>query len=217
MAGLRVIVAEDETLLRAGLERLLSDAGHQVIATASDAGELQDRTERLRPDLVLTDIRMPPTFTTEGMTVAIALRASLPSLRIVVLSQHVDPFGAVELLQTGNGGVGYLLKQRVLEVETFMQDIQLVADGGSVIDPDVVVSVVNRSRKDHPLDRLTPRRREVLGLMAQGYSNARIARELVVTEKAVERSIALIFETLGLPPEPDNHRRVLAVVQFLNR
>jgi DNA-binding NarL/FixJ family response regulator len=213
----RVIVAEDEILLREGLVRLLADEGYEVVGTAKDATDLLTKTRGLRPDLVITDIRMPPTFTVEGLTAAIAIRAEFPDAAIVVLSQYVDSEGAVDLLAAGAKGVGYLLKQRILDVDRFMRALETVAAGGSVIDPEVVAGMLGRSRHHNPVDQLTPRRLEVLALMAQGYSNARIARQLVVTEKAVARNIAFIFDTLRLPPEPDNHRRVLAVVQYLNR
>ena len=148
---------------------------------------------------------------------AAAIRSELPDTAIVVLSQYIDSQGALELLENGSKGMGYLLKQRVLEVESFMQTLDQVRAGESVIDSEVAAAMVGRTRRNHPIGKLTPRRLEVLELMARGLSNTRIARELTVTEKAVERNIAFIFESLGLPPEPDNHRRVLAVVQYLNR
>ena len=211
------MLAEDETLLRVGLSRLLADEGHDVVGTAGDLHELLTKTRDQRPELVITDIRMPPTHTVEGLTAAAAIRSELPDTAIVLLSQYIDSQGALELLEGGSKGVGYLLKQRVLEVDTFMQTLDQVLAGESVIDPEVVAGMVGRTRRDNPIGNLTPRRLEVLALMAQGHSNTRIARELTVTEKAVERNIAFIFESLGLPPEPDNHRRVLAVVQYLNR
>lgn len=211
------MLAEDETLLRAGLSRLLSDEGHDVVGTAGDLDGLMDKTRSRRPDLVITDIRMPPTRTVEGLTAAATIRSELPATAIVVLSQYIDSQGALDLLEGGSQAVGYLLKQRVLDVENFMQALARVAAGGTVIDPDVVAGMVGRTRRNNPVAALTPRRLEVLALMAQGHSNTRIARELVITEKAVERNIAFIFDSLGLPPEPDNHRRVLAVVQYLNR
>ena len=214
---MRIVLAEDETLLRAGLTRLLADEGHDVVGTASDLDDLMAKTRSLRPELVITDIRMPPTRTVEGLTAAAMIRSELPETAIVVLSQYIDSQGALDLLEGGSQAVGYLLKQRVLDVDNFMQDLARVAAGESVIDHDVVAGMVGRTRRDNPVAALTPRRLEVLALMAQGHSNTRIARELVITEKAVERNIAFIFESLGLPPEPDNHRRVLAVVQYLNR
>lgn len=214
---MRVIVAEDEILLREGLVRLLADEGYDVVATAKDAKDLVAKTLALRPALVLTDIRMPPSYTVEGLTASSDIRSALPDVAIVLLSQYIDSQGALELLAGGAKGVGYLLKQRILDVDRFIQALQTVADGGSVIDPEVVAAMMGRTRRNNPIDQLTPRRLEVLALMAEGYSNARIARQLVVTEKAVARNIAFIFDTLRLPPEPDNHRRVLAVVQYLNR
>ena len=214
---MRIVLAEDETLLRAGLTRLLADEGHDVVGTAGDLDDLLAKTRSLRPEMVITDIRMPPTHTVEGLTAAAAIRSEFPETAIVVLSQYIDSSGAQELLERGSKAVGYLLKQRVLEVEKFMQVLDQVRAGASVIDPEVVAGMVGRTRRDNPVAKLTPRRLEVLALMAQGYSNTRIAREMTVTEKAVERNIAFIFDSLGLPPEPDNHRRVLAVVQYLNR
>ena len=214
---MRIVLAEDETLLRAGLTRLLTDEGHDVVGAASDVDDLLAKTRALRPELVITDIRMPPTHTVEGLTAAAVIRAELPDIAIVVLSQYIDSQGALQLLEGGSKGVGYLLKQRVLDVDRFMLALDQVRAGASVIDPEVVAGMVRRTRLDNPIARLTPRRLQVLELMAQGYSNTRIARELTITEKAVERNIALIFDSLGLPPAPDNHRRVLAVVQYLNR
>ncbi len=214
---MRVIVADDEALLREGLIRLLADQGHDVVGAASTLDELLVKTRVLQPDLVITDIRMPPTHTVEGLTAAATIRSELPHIAIVLLSQYIDSQGAVELLAAGSRAVGYLLKQRVLDVDLFMQALDRVGAGESVIDPEVVAGMVGRSRRDDPIGKLTPRRLQVLELMAQGHSNTRIAREMGVTEKAVERNIAFIFDTLVLPPEPDNHRRVLAVVQYLNR
>lgn len=214
---MRIVLAEDETLLRVGLARLLADEGHDVVGTAGDLAQLLAKTRVQLPDLVITDIRMPPSHTVEGLTAAAVIRSELPEIAIVLLSQYIDSQGALELLQGGSRGVGYLLKQRILEVDLFMQTLDQVVAGSSVIDPEVVAGMVRRTRRDNPIDQLTPRRLAVLELMAQGHSNTRIARELTVTEKAVERNIAFIFESLDLPPEPDNHRRVLAVVQYLNR
>jgi DNA-binding NarL/FixJ family response regulator len=173
-----------------------------------------------RPDLVVTDIRMPPDFTDEGLVAARQIRRAHPGTAGIVLSQHLATAGAVEVLGDGAAGVGYLLKRRVMKLDDFIDSVQRVAAGGSAIDPEVISAMVHREvrdRRDDGIAALTPRRLEVLGLMAQGYSNARIARELVVTEKAVARSIALIFQTLDLPPDPDEHRRVLAVMRYLNR
>jgi DNA-binding NarL/FixJ family response regulator len=213
----RLIVAEDEALLRVGLQRLLADQGHDVVAVASTAPELEAETLAHRPDLVVTDIRMPPRRRRDGIEAALRLRAQLPELAVLVLSQHVDPAGATELVSGGARGVGYLLKQRIMDVDPFLAAVEQVAAGGSVIDPSVVDAMLRRARPPDGVDRLSPRRLETLASMAEGMSNARIAEKLVVTEAAVARNISAIFETLGLPPSPDDHRRVLAVLQYLDR
>ena len=217
---MRVVIAEDEFLLREGISRILGDEGHEIVATAGDAEDLVGKVRAYRPDLVLTDIRMPPDFSDDGLRAAKRIRQEFPGTAVVVLSQYVDATGAMELLADGADGIGYLLKRRILNLEDFLESVQRVAAGGSSIDSDVISSMVRREVRDHKdggIAQLTPRRREVLQLMAQGYSNARIARELFVTEKAIARSIALIFVSLDLPPDPDDHRRVLAVMRFLDR
>lgn len=217
---MRVVIAEDEFLLREGISRILSDEGHEIVATAGDAEDLIGTVGAYRPDLVLTDIRMPPDFTDDGLRAAKRIRQDFPGTAVVVLSQYVDATGAMDLLADGANGIGYLLKRRILNLEDFLDSVQRVAAGGSSIDSDVISSMVRREVRDHKdggIAQLTPRRLEVLQLMAQGYSNARIARELFVTEKAIARSIALIFVSLDLPPDPDDHRRVLAVMRFLDR
>ncbi len=217
---MRVVIAEDEVLLREGIARILADEGHEIVATAGDANDLVGKARAYRPDLVLTDIRMPPDLTDDGLRAARTIRRQLPGTAVVVLSQYVDATGAMELLADGADGIGYLLKRRILHLEDFLDSLERVVAGGSSIDSDVIASLVTREVRDHQdggVAQLTPRRLEVLQLMAQGYSNARIARELFVTEKAVARSIALIFQTLDLPPDPDDHRRVLAVMRFLDR
>jgi DNA-binding NarL/FixJ family response regulator len=206
-------------LLREGIARILGDEGYQVVALAGDRDDLIGKVRAHRPELVVTDIRMPPSFSNEGIDAALKIRREFPQVAIVVLSQHVDTAGAVDLLTLGAGGIGYLLKRRVMNLDEFLDSVTRVAGGGSSIDPEVISSMVRREvrdNRDSGVAQLTPRRLEVLKLMAQGYSNARIARELVVTEKAVARSIALIFQTLRLPPDPDDHRRVLAVMRYLN-
>jgi DNA-binding NarL/FixJ family response regulator len=213
----RIVIAEDEALLREGLVRLLSDEGWDVVATAADEQELLVRARSRDPDLVIADIRMPPTHTDEGMKAARQLRGERPGLPVLLLSQYVDAEGAMDLVADGADGVGYLLKQRVMEVERFVEACRLVASGGSIIDPEIVASMMGRRRVDDPVDRLTPRQLEVLGLMAEGRSNAAIAGQLFITEKAVARHINAIFHTLGLPPARDDHRRVLAVLSYLNR
>lgn len=214
---MRLIIGEDEGLLREGLSRLLTDEGYDVVATATTATELVTHTLMLRPQLVITDIRMPPGNARDGIEAALTLRASMPDLAVLVLSQHVDSAGATELLTAGAKGVGYLLKQRLIDVDPFLQAVQEVLDGGTVIDSTVVDTMMKRSRPDNEIDRLSPRRRETLALMAEGMSNSRIAEKLVVTEHAVARNISAIFDTLGLPPSPDDHRRVLAVLKYLDR
>ncbi|MBS1674033.1 MAG: response regulator transcription factor [Actinobacteria bacterium] len=217
---MRVVIAEDEFLLREGIARILADEGHEIVATAGDADDLLGKVAAYRPELVLTDIRMPPDFSDDGLRAAKQIRREHPATAVIVLSQYVDATGAMELLADGANGIGYLLKRRILNLDDFLDSVQRVADGGSSIDSEVITSMVRREVRNHQdggIAQLTPRRREVLQLMAQGYSNARIARELFVTEKAVARSIALIFTTLDLPPDPDDHRRVLAVMRFLDR
>jgi len=220
---LRLVLAEDSTLMRAGLVSLLEGLGHTVVAAVGDGDALVTAAREHRPDLVITDVRMPPGFTDEGLTAARQIRREHPGTRIVVLSQHVDTAGAADLLADGADGVGYLLKRRVMNLDDFLDSVRRVAAGGSAIDPEVISAMVRREVRDNrdsggdtAIASLTPRRVEVLELMAQGYSNARIARQLVVTEKAVARNIALIFQTLGLPPDPDEHRRVIAVIRYLN-
>jgi DNA-binding NarL/FixJ family response regulator len=217
---MRVVIAEDEVLLREGIARILGDEGHEIVATAGDADDLVGKVRAYRPDLVLTDIRMPPDFTDDGLRAARTIRRERPGTAVVVLSQYVDATGAMELLADGAEGLGYLLKRRVVHLDDFLDSVHRVAAGGSSIDSDVIASMVRREVRNHRdggIAQLTPRRLEVLQLMAQGYSNARIAREMFVTEKAVARSIALIFQTLDLPPDPDDHRRILAVMRYLDR
>jgi DNA-binding NarL/FixJ family response regulator len=216
---MRVIIAEDDVLLREGIAHILGDEGYEVVAQAGDRDDLVVKVREHHPDLVVTDIRMPPTFTRDGIAAALQIRRELPDIAIVVLSQHIDTPGALELLSLGAERIGYLLKSRVIDLDEFLDSVTRVLDGGSSIDPEVISSMVRRGVRDHQdngVGLLTPRRLQVLQLMAQGYSNARIGRELGVTEKAVDRSIALIFQTLELPPDPDEHRRVLAVVRYLN-
>jgi DNA-binding NarL/FixJ family response regulator len=216
---MRVIIAEDDVLLREGIARILGDEGYDVVAQAGDRDDLLEKVRAYHPDLVVTDIRMPPTFTRDGIAAALQIRRERPDVAVMVLSQHIDTPGALELLSLGAERIGYLLKSRVMDLDEFLDSVSRVVAGGSSIDPEVISSMVRRGvrdQQDHGIGLLTPRRLEVLQLMAQGYSNARIGRELGVTEKAVDRSIALIFQTLELPPDPDEHRRVLAVVRYLN-
>ncbi|MGW4638860.1 response regulator [Sphaerisporangium sp. NPDC004334] len=214
MPPLRVAIAEDVVLLREGLAGLLERFGHQVVASVGDAGALLDAVREHEPDIVVMDVRMPPDFTDEGVRAALALRADRPRTAVLLLSQYVEQTYAAELLDMGTGaGIGYLLKDRVGDVRDFVDALERVAAGGTIVDPEVVRQMLGRRRA--PLARLTPREREVLGLIAEGRSNAAIARRLVVTEAAVSKHIAGILAKLDLPPAEDDHRRVLAVLTYL--
>lgn len=210
---MRVVIAEDSVLLREGLVRLLEDAGIETAATVGDGPGLLGVVEEHEPDLAIVDVRMPPSFTDEGLRAALAVRQELPGTAVLVLSQYVEESYAGDLLATG-GGVGYLLKDRVSALDELADALERVCAGGTVLDPTVVAQIF-AARRATPLDRLTPREREVLGLMAEGRTNAAIARRLVVTLKAVEKHVASIFDKLDLPPSSDDHRRVLAVLQWL--
>ncbi|MEU5860040.1 MULTISPECIES: response regulator transcription factor [unclassified Nonomuraea] len=211
---MRVVIAEDAVLLREGLVGLLERFGHTVAASVGDADALVAAVAEHRPDAVVTDVRMPPGFTDEGLRAALDLRRRHPGLAVLVLSQYVEQTYAAELLESGDGaGVGYLLKDRIGDVREFVDALDRVAAGGTVVDPEVVRQLLRRRRD--PLARLTPREQQVLGLIAEGRANASIARELVVTEAAVAKHIAGIFTKLDLPPESDGHRRVLAVLAYL--
>ncbi|MFB8772177.1 response regulator [Streptomyces broussonetiae] len=208
------MLAEDSVLLREGLIGLLARFGHQVVAAVGDAGALAAAVEAEAPDIVVTDVRMPPGFQDEGLHAAVRLRERRPALPVLVLSQYVQRTYASELLDSGDGrGVGYLLKDRVGQVEEFVTALSDVASGGTVVDPEVVRQLLRRRRD--PLERLTPREREVLALIAQGRSNGAIAREPVVSDAAVGKHISGIFTKLDLPPAEETHRRVLAVLTFL--
>ncbi|MET8139030.1 response regulator transcription factor [Sphaerisporangium sp. NPDC005288] len=214
MPPLRVAIAEDVVLLREGLAGLLERFGHQVVASVGDAGALLDAVREHEPDIVVMDVRMPPDFTDEGVRAALALRADRPRTAVLLLSQYVEQTYAAELLDMGaDAGIGYLLKDRVGDVRDFVDALERVAAGGTIVDPEVVRQMLGRRRA--PLARLTPREREVLGLIAEGRSNAAIARRLVVTEAAVSKHIAGILAKLDLPPAEDDHRRVLAVLTYL--
>jgi DNA-binding NarL/FixJ family response regulator len=214
--SLRLVVADDSLLLREGLVRLLGDAGFDVVAQAGSADELLDAVRQHRPDVAIVDIRMPPTHTDEGLRAAEAIRAEHgTSVGILVLSQYVETTFALRLVDDGVGGVGYLLKDRVDDLEDFADAIRRIARGGSVIDPEVVAQLVGRRRARVPLDDLTDREREVLALMAEGRSNQAICDRLFLAPKTVEAHIANIFSKLELLPAPDDHRRVLAVLAHL--
>ncbi len=213
---MRVVIAEDSVLLREGLNRLLSEFGHDVVAALPDATELLPAVEEHQPDVVVTDVRMPPTNRDEGVRAAIDLRAARPGFPVVLLSQYVEERYATELIAADASGLGYLLKERVADVRSFVEAVERVAGGGTAIDPEVVSQLLVRARKD-PLTGLTPRETETLGLMAEGRSNAAIAAALVVGEGAVEKHISSIFSKLNLEPSDTDHRRVMAVLTYLRR
>ncbi|HEU5298304.1 MAG TPA: response regulator transcription factor [bacterium] len=214
---MRVVVADDSVILREGLVRLLREAGFDVIGQAGDAAELLAQVDAHRPDVAIVDIRMPPTHTDEGLRAARELRARHPRLGVLVLSQHVRAGYAIELLSHGTQGIGYLLKDRVSDLTELTEAVRRVGEGGSVLDPSVVGQLVKRKRTgEDPVEELTDREREVLGLMAEGRSNKAIADRLFVTEHTVEKHVQNIFAKLDLPATADDHRRVLAVLTFLN-
>jgi DNA-binding NarL/FixJ family response regulator len=210
---MRVVIAEDSVLLREGLTRLLAEAGHDVVAAAGQAEDFLREVGRHQPDVVAVDVRMPPTFTDEGLRAALVVRGRWPDVGVLVLSQYVEERYATELLSERAHGVGYLLKDRVADLSEFLGALDRVAAGGSALDPEVVAQLLARSR--HPLAALTAREREVLALMAEGRTNAAIAAALVVGEGAVEKHINSIFAKLGLAPADRDHRRVLAVLRYL--
>jgi DNA-binding NarL/FixJ family response regulator len=212
---MRVVVADDSVLLREGVVRLLEENGFEVVGQAGDAEDLIRKVRAHKPDVAVVDIRMPPTNTDDGLRAALAIRAELPATGVLVLSQYVEEGYALDLVGDSAGGVGYLLKDRVADVERFVDSVKRVADGGSALDPEVVSQLVGRARRDDPLAELTPREREVLELMAEGRSNNAIAEHMVVTERAVEKHVTSIFGKLDLAPAPEDHRRVLAVLAFL--
>ncbi|WP_344588938.1 response regulator transcription factor [Actinomadura vinacea] len=211
---MRVVIAEDSVLLRAGLIKLLETAGFQVPAAVGDAEGLLAAVEEHRPDAAIVDVRMPPAFTDEGVRAALVIRRQWPEVALLVLSQYVEERYAADLLTTSTSGVGYLLKDRVADVSAFLDALRRVAAGGTALDPEVVAQLLLRRQSD-PLDRLTPREREVLAVMAEGRSNAGVAAALVVSESAVAKHINSIFAKLDLPDAEGDHRRVLAVLRFL--
>ena len=213
--SLRVVLADDSVLLREGVARILEEADFDVVGQVDNADDLLRRIGFSKPDVAIVDIRMPPTHTDEGLQAAARIRERFPGVGVLVLSSYVEPAYAVELLSESAEGIGYLLKDRVADVDEFADAVRRVAQGGSALDPAVVRQLVGRPRGDDPLDQLTPREREVLSLMAEGRSNAGIALHMVVTERAVEKHVTSIFQKLGLPQATEDHRRVLAVLAYL--
>jgi DNA-binding NarL/FixJ family response regulator len=211
----RIVIAEDSALLRDGLVRMLEANGHEVVASVGDAAELVNVVGADGPDLVVLDVRMPPTHTDEGIRAALELRGRWPELAVLVLSQYVEENYASDLLSGDLGGIAYVLKDRVTDVSDFLETVDRVGAGGTVIDPEVVSQLLARTRRREPLEDLSPREREVLALMAEGRSNVAIAEKLVITQRAVEKHVKSIFQKLRLPQAETDHRRVLAVLQYL--
>ena len=214
---MRVVVADDSTLLREGVVRLFEEAGLEVVGQAADGEDLLRKVRAHKPDVAVVDVRMPPTHTDEGLRAAREIRDELPDVGVLVLSQYVEVAYARELLAESAEGLGYLLKDRVGDVDSLADAVRRVGSGGSALDPEVVSSMLGRARRDDPLEDLTPREREVLALMAEGRSNGAIATELVVTERAVEKHVTGIFSKLDLPSGGADHRRVLAVLRFIDQ
>jgi DNA-binding NarL/FixJ family response regulator len=212
---MRVVIAEDSVLLQAGLAKVLEVTGFEVVATVGDAESLLTVIERHQPQVAVVDVRMPPGYTDEGVRAALVIRRQWPHIGVLLLSQYVEERYATELLSTSTAGIGYLLKQRVADVDEFAESVRRVGRGGTALDPDVVAQLLLRRRA--PLDRVTRREREVLALMAEGRSNTAIAQTLVISDSAVAKHINNIFMKLDLPPTDSDHRRVLAVLQFLDR
>jgi DNA-binding NarL/FixJ family response regulator len=211
----RVVIADDSVLLREGIARLLETSGLEVAAQAGDGEDLLRKVGAHKPDVAVVDVRMPPTYTDEGLRAAHRIRAEHPDTAVLVLSAYVDEANALDLLSESTQSTGYLLKDRIADVETFTDAVRRVADGGSALDPEVVALLLGRRRREDPLAELTPREREVLALMAEGRTNSAMADALVVTERAVEKHVTGIFSKLSLPPAAADHRRVLAVLAFL--
>ena len=213
---MRVVICDDSVLLREGVARILEEAGFDVVGQAGNVDELMLKVRSYSPAVAVVDIRMPPTHTDEGLRAAKDIREKYPGTGVLVLSQYIEPEYAMELLADSAEGVGYLLKDRVSDINEFAGAVRRVAEGGSALDPTVVSQLVGRRRRDDPIGDLTPREREVLGLMAEGRSNAGIAERLVVTERAVEKHVTSIFSKLRLPATAEDHRRVLAVLTYLS-
>jgi DNA-binding NarL/FixJ family response regulator len=214
-APVRVVLADDSVLLREGLARLLEDSGFEVAGQSGDGEDLIRKVGAHKPDVAVIDVRMPPTHTDEGLRAAQRIRAEYPRVGVLVLSQYVEESYALELLTESTERTGYLLKDRVADVDSFTDAVRRVAGGGSALDPEVVAMLLGRRRREDPLETITPREREVLGLMAEGRSNNAIAESMVVTERAVEKHVTSIFSKLGLSPAAEDHRRVLAVLTYL--
>jgi DNA-binding NarL/FixJ family response regulator len=212
---IRVVIADDSVLLREGLARLLEEYGFEVAGQAGDAEDLLRKVGAHKPDVAVVDVRMPPTHTVEGLRAAHKIRSEFPDTGVLVLSQYVEEAYALELLSQSTESTGYLLKDRVADVDSFTDAVRRVASGGSALDPEVVALLLGRRRREDPLQSITPREREVLALMAEGRSNAAIAEALVVTERAVEKHVTSIFSKLDLAPTVEDHRRVLAVLAYL--
>ena len=212
---MRVVIADDAVLLREGAVRLLTEAGIEVVAQAGDAEDLLRKVRAHKPDVAIIDVRMPPEHTDDGLRAALVIREELPDVGLLLLSQYVEDRYLSELLAGGAEGVGYLLKDRIADVERLSEAVERVSAGGSVLDPEVVAQMLGRSRDENPLDALTDREREVLGLMAEGRTNRAIAGELYISERAVERHVTSIFNKLELAPTGEDHRRVLAVLTYL--
>ncbi len=210
-----MVLADDSVLLREGVARLLEEAGFEVAGQAGDAEDLLRKVGAHKPDVVVVDVKMPPTHTDEGLRAAREIRARYPGMGVLVLSQYIEEGYAIDLLADGAEGVGYLLKDRISDIDRFREAVRRVAEGGSVLDPEVVSRMLGRRRREDPLADLTPREREVLHSMAEGRSNQAIADQLVVTERAVEKHVTSIFSKMGLAPAPEDHRRVLAVLTYL--
>ncbi|MFG2819816.1 response regulator [Kitasatospora sp. NPDC048365] len=213
---MRIVVADDAVLLREGLVRLLAEDGHEVVAAVGDGPALVEAVREHRPDVSVVDVRMPPTHTDEGLRAAVAARIQLPGSPMLVLSQYVEVSYAADLIADGSGAVGYLLKDRVARVEEFLDALDRVARGATVLDPQVIAQLLAGKRRGDALGVLTARERQLLALMAEGYSNSAIARRLVLSSSAVEKHIGNVFAKLGLPPDDAHHRRVLAVLAYLN-
>jgi DNA-binding NarL/FixJ family response regulator len=216
---MRIVIAEDSAVVRAGLAEILADTGHEVVAAVGNADDLLAAIDQYRPDVTVVDVRMPPGYTDEGLRAAITIRRDHPKVGVLVFSQHIETRYTADLLGASPGrgaaGVGYLLKDRVADVEEFVEALSRVAAGGTALDPEVVTQLLRASRRGDGLSTLTARERDVLGLMAEGRSNTAIAGILVVSEKSVEKHVGNIFSKLGLPPSEADHRRVLAVLRYL--